>query len=77
MRFEEIDKTYDKVLSTQRMFSSIPLKLTDKEKLAIGLRAGVKTRLTINSEGSLHCMTEPFGVGWTGDEFIVLTKGEN
>ena len=72
-RLKATEKTYNEILATQSMFSSIPIALTDDEKFAIAVQAGVRTRIKTKADGSCWLTTEKCGVGWTGEEFIVIT----
>jgi hypothetical protein len=74
MLFEEIAKTYNKILSMQLMFKSIPIALTDNEKFAIAVMSGVRAHVELKADGSSFLTTEICGVGWTGESFVVMTK---
>ncbi len=75
MTTDEIIKTYIDICKMQRMFRSIPIKLTKEERFAIAVTMGVRTHIETRQDGSTYRITEPCGVSWTGDEFVIMTKG--
>lgn len=53
--------------------SKVPIKLTEEERFAIAISHGIRFHVEIDGE-SLRATTEPCGVSWTGEKFLVVAR---